>query len=79
MAPSTELERQRAWRAILQKPLLTSFGADAETYRLIRTHAQWLKDWFARNAEWTLQTTPNWHGFGRPRPISKMTRIREKV
>src|SRR2546428_5405097 len=55
MSPSVELERQRAFRIILQKPLLTSNGPDAENYRLIRAHAQWLKEWFARNAEWNFQ------------------------
>ena len=55
MSPSVEFERQRAFRIILQKPLLTSNGPDAENYRLIRAHAQWLKEWFARNAEWNFQ------------------------
>jgi uncharacterized protein (TIGR02678 family) len=52
--PSIELERQRALRAVLQKPLLTPSGEDAEEYRLVRTHAAWLREWFMRNAEWTL-------------------------
>ncbi len=53
MSRSLEYERQRSFRAILQKPLLTSNGLEGEEYRLVRTHAQWLKEWFARNAEWS--------------------------
>jgi uncharacterized protein (TIGR02678 family) len=54
-SPSLEIERQRAFRVILQKPLLTSTGPDSEDYRLVRAHIQWLKEWFNHNAEWTLQ------------------------
>jgi uncharacterized protein (TIGR02678 family) len=47
-------ERQRAARALLATPLLTS--ADP-LFPLVRRHATELADWFAREAGWTLTVT----------------------
>jgi len=46
-------ERQRALRALLARPLLAA-GGDAEALTLVRRHADWLRDWLARNVQWQL-------------------------
>jgi uncharacterized protein (TIGR02678 family) len=55
ISASLDSERQRAMRAILQQPLLTAGGPDAEEYLLVRRHAQWLKEWFSRHPDWNFQ------------------------
>ena len=52
ISASLDSERQRAMRAILQQPLLSAEGTDAEAYLLVRRHAQWLKEWFSRHPDW---------------------------
>ncbi|MBM3270036.1 MAG: TIGR02678 family protein [Candidatus Sericytochromatia bacterium] len=47
-------ERQRAARALLTRPLMTPYGEDAEAFALARKHEAWLREWFARNAGWSL-------------------------
>lgn len=46
-----EEERERALRALLHRPLLTS--GDPEL-ALVRRHSEYLRDWFAREAGWNL-------------------------
>lgn len=48
-------ERRRALRTLLQNPLLTAEGPQADVLALVRRHADWLREWLARNAGWTLQ------------------------
>ena len=55
ISASLDSERQRAMRAILQRPLLAAAGANAEAYLLVRRHAQWLKEWFSRHPDWNFQ------------------------
>ncbi|ACY97071.1 MULTISPECIES: TIGR02678 family protein [Thermomonospora] len=50
-----EEERQRAARALLRHPLLTPARPDPALFALVRRHAAWLADWFAREAGWSLQ------------------------
>jgi uncharacterized protein (TIGR02678 family) len=52
ISASLDAERQRAMRAILQRPLLSADGVGAEAYLLVRRHAQWLKEWFSRHPDW---------------------------
>ncbi|HEY2731535.1 MAG TPA: TIGR02678 family protein [Polyangia bacterium] len=47
-------ERRRGLRALLAEPLLTATGSPAEMV-LVRRHADWLREWLARNCGWTLQ------------------------
>lgn len=49
-----EQERREALRAMLIRPLLSADGETLEDFRLVRRHAQWLRDWFARWPGWTL-------------------------
>jgi uncharacterized protein (TIGR02678 family) len=49
------LERQRALRALLQSPLLSADGSRTDDFGLVRRHAAWLREWFSRNLDWTLQ------------------------
>lgn len=51
-------ERRTAMRALLARPLLTAAGPDGEALTLVRRHAEWLRDWLARNCGWTLQVEP---------------------
>jgi hypothetical protein len=46
-------ERRRAVRALLVSPLLHA-DRDLEAFRLVRRHADWLRQWFAHEAGWTL-------------------------
>jgi uncharacterized protein (TIGR02678 family) len=47
-------DRRRAARALLRNPLLRAGGADAESFVLVRRHAQALREWFDRNTGWRL-------------------------
>ena len=47
-----EEERERALRALLMRPLIASGDPDLE---LVRRHAEYLRDWFGREAGWNLQ------------------------
>ncbi|GAA3477252.1 TIGR02678 family protein [Streptomyces yanii] len=46
---------QRAARALLKEPLLLAHGPHTDEFRLVRRHATELRDWFDRNAGWSLQ------------------------
>ena len=46
-----EDERERAIRALLARPLL---AVPATELALVRRHAQYVRDWFARETGWTL-------------------------
>ena len=47
-----EEERENALRALLMRPLIASGDPDLE---LVRRHAEYLRDWFGREAGWNLQ------------------------
>lgn len=47
-------DRQRALCALLRQPLIT---AEHQPYRLVRTHGEWLRTWFAHHADWQLSIT----------------------
>lgn len=47
-------ERQCAVRALLMRPMLRANGSDAEAFGLVRTHAEWLREWFGKQLGWTL-------------------------
>lgn len=47
-----EEQRQRALRALLVRPLMTSREPD---FALVRMHADWLRSWFARECGWVLR------------------------
>lgn len=56
LANATERsERQRALRALLVRPLLTTSGPHAEEAALVRRHASWLRGWLTRYPGWSLQ------------------------
>lgn len=48
-------ERRRALRALVQHPLLSAAGPLSVEFGLVRRHAGWLRDWFARYPGWNLQ------------------------
>jgi uncharacterized protein (TIGR02678 family) len=48
-------ERQSAVRALLRHPLLTAIGPDPDSFKLVRRHARWLREWFADSAGWRLR------------------------
>lgn len=50
-------ERRTALRALLQRPLLTPDGPTAAAFTLVRRHREWLADWFAHYADWSLVVT----------------------
>ncbi len=52
-----EEERRTALRALLQRPLLTPDGTTAAAFTLVRRHREWLADWFAHYADWSLIVT----------------------
>lgn len=52
-------ERRRAVRALLREPLITPSQAGTELFGLLRRHAQWLREWFAREAGWSLVVEPS--------------------
>jgi len=47
-------ERKRALRALLSHPLLSAIGPRSAEAGLVRRHAAWLRDWFARHPAWSL-------------------------
>jgi uncharacterized protein (TIGR02678 family) len=51
LARQTEDERERAMRALLMRPLLTD---GSEELTLVRRHAEYLREWFARETGWRL-------------------------
>lgn len=51
LAHQQEDERERALRALLMQPLLTARNAELA---LVRRHADYLRDWLAREAGWNL-------------------------
>jgi len=53
-AESEREERRDAIAALLATPLLTTEGSSANSFRLVRIHASWLKDWFLRWPGWSL-------------------------
>ncbi|HVL98186.1 MAG TPA: TIGR02678 family protein [Egibacteraceae bacterium] len=48
-------ERRRALRALLASPLLAADGPQAAEFGLVRRHAGWLREWFARHPGWSLR------------------------
>jgi len=54
----TSLERRRALRALLRKPMLPSAGETSEEYTLVRRHSEWLKDWLINFPAWELHVDP---------------------
>ncbi|WP_127355695.1 TIGR02678 family protein [Actinacidiphila soli] len=46
---------QRAGRALLKEPLLLAGGPHGDEFRLVRRHADELREWFDRNTGWPLQ------------------------
>lgn len=50
-------ERRDAIAALLARPLLTAEATDAENFRLVRLHSEWLRKWFQRWPGWTLVVT----------------------
>ena len=53
-----DAERRRAVRALLRHPLLTPTRPDPAAFALVRRHAEWLREWFAREAGWSVQVEP---------------------
>jgi uncharacterized protein (TIGR02678 family) len=47
-------QRRRAVRVLLRQPLITSHGTDRQKFLVVRKHAGWLSEWFAREAGWTV-------------------------
>jgi uncharacterized protein (TIGR02678 family) len=47
-------ERRKAVRALLRNPLLTPRGRQTAEYALVRRHAGYLAEWFARETGWSL-------------------------
>jgi len=47
-------ERRKALRALMQRPLITARGKDADTFLLIRRHQTALNTWLSRNPGWGL-------------------------
>lgn len=56
--PQAAHERQRAARTLLMQPLLSAERAP-EAFRLVRRHAQWLKERFAHETGWVLTVDAN--------------------
>ncbi|MER6616592.1 TIGR02678 family protein [Streptomyces xantholiticus] len=54
-----QADLQRAARALLKEPLLTADGPHADAFRLVRRHTAELREWFERNAGWSLRTDPD--------------------
>lgn len=52
-------ERRDAVAALLSTPLITAEGERAAHFRLVRLHADWLKEWFLRWPGWTLIVGPD--------------------
>lgn len=47
-------EQRRALRDLLMRPLLTPTGPHAEAFHRVRRHADPLRQWLARNLDWSL-------------------------
>ncbi|PRY10231.1 TIGR02678 family protein [Kineococcus rhizosphaerae] len=58
LAADRQHERRRAARALLLRPLLRPTGRDADTFVLVRRHADWLRRWFDLNTGWRLRVEP---------------------
>ncbi|GGW51587.1 TIGR02678 family protein [Streptomyces xantholiticus] len=54
-----QADLQRAARALLKEPLLTADGPHSDAFRLVRRHTAELREWFERNAGWSLRTDPD--------------------
>lgn len=68
-------ERRDAIATLLARPLLTSETTDAENFRLVRLHSEWLKKWFQRWPGWSLIVTANMARLRKhPSPRSDLTR-----
>jgi uncharacterized protein (TIGR02678 family) len=50
----TRHERRRAIAVLLRRPLLTQGAKNDADFLLVRQHATWLREWFARHCQWTL-------------------------
>lgn len=50
----TRQERGRAIAALLRRPMLAPGGKDDADFLLVRRHAVWLREWFAKHCQWTL-------------------------
>jgi uncharacterized protein (TIGR02678 family) len=48
-------ERRRAVRGLLRHPLLAADRPDPALFQLVRRHALWLQEWFARETGWPLR------------------------
>lgn len=55
--PLIDEERRTALRSLLQDPLLTPDGTTSSAFTLVRRHREWLADWFAHYADWSLVVT----------------------
>jgi uncharacterized protein (TIGR02678 family) len=55
--PLIDEERRTALRALLQNPLLIPDGPTSIAFALVRRHREWLADWFAHYADWSLVVT----------------------
>lgn len=49
-------ERRRAFRLLLNTPLLTA-AQTGDTFRLLRRHETWLREWLAHHPAWPFQLT----------------------
>jgi uncharacterized protein (TIGR02678 family) len=56
--PLVAEERRTALRALLCQPLLLPDGPNSAAFTLVRRHRDWLADWFAHRADWSLVVTP---------------------
>src|SRR4051812_14354972 len=52
--PLIASERRAAIRALLQHPLITPGGPGGDAFSFVRRHREWLADWFAHHADWSL-------------------------
>ena len=50
----TQYERRRAIAVLLRRPLLTPGRKNDAHFLLVRQHAVWLREWFAKHCGWTL-------------------------
>jgi len=53
--PQTLQDRKRAVETLVMTPLMRRTSANAEIFSLIRTHSEWLRDWFGRVLGWNLR------------------------
>ena len=66
------LERRRALRALLARPLVSSH-AEPELFRLIVRHRGWLGEWLGDNPGWKLVVDPQ-SGFARLHRVTAAAR-----